>query len=93
MTQDPKGPNPLNWDQLEADVVARVRALASIDRSAQAILDDHLWAFVRADLLLPRLQHLMEFCTSTDAITQGRDSNLAILAESLANVCSTEGEL
>jgi len=32
MTQDHKGPDPLDWDQLERYVVDRIRALASIDR-------------------------------------------------------------
>jgi hypothetical protein len=92
MTQDHKGPDPLDWDQLERYVVDRIRALASIDRSAHATLDAHRWAFVRADLLMPRLQRLMEFCEATDEITQGHDDDLSILAQSLANVRSTKGE-
>ena len=91
MTQDHKGPDPLDWDQLERYVVARIRDLASIDRSAQATLDAQRWSFVRADLLMPRLQRLMEFCASTDEATQGHDDDISILAQSPATVCS-EGE-
>jgi hypothetical protein len=92
VTQDHKGHIPLDWDQLERYVVARIRDLASIDRSAQRTLSPQLWERVRAGLLMPRLQRLMEFCASTDEATQGHDDDLSILAESLAGVCSTEGE-
>lgn len=53
----------LNWEQIEREVVERIRALALVE---QSLADDELGDAIFRDLVVPAAKLLASFCSTVE---------------------------